>query len=791
LKNNMSHEPASGTPGDAHAAPPTPLHGHAVAIALLAAALACAYAAERFAPDLRWAPFLAAVAVSAWYGGRNPTAMVLAAGYAGMQLLGASRSAESNGFASVAYLALGALIGALVCRARAGEAAAMRAARTADERLGAIESELDRLRAAAAAHAPHGAPADETRAREDIAALVELMPVPVYIAHDPDCHNVTTNHAGKELLAAPHAGAHPVHAHRVWQNGRELGPHEMPIQRAAAHGTPTFGEEYEIRYDDGAAKYVYGYAVPLYAADGRTRGSVGVFIDVTERRHIQDALRDSEQRFRMLADNAPVMIWIADAARNWTYLNRTWRTSTGRGAHDYRGMRWLEWVHPDDRDAVAAGYDTQFARREPFALEMRLKRADGAYRWMANTGMPLYGRDGSFHGYIGTCTDITAGKLDAQRLEQAGRQKDEFITTLAHELRNPLAPIRNALHILRGATADSSGARWAREVIERQVSQLVRLVDDLLDIARIARGELELRLETLDLEAIVRDALEASRPLVDAARHRLHVDMPATPLAVHADRTRAGEILVNLVNNAAKYTPAGGNVWVSCERAGDEVVVRVRDDGIGIAPEALARIFDMYTQVDDSRERSQGGLGVGLALARKLAELLGGRLHAHSDGPGRGSEFVLCLPLATEAPRCPSAREPEAPAFDGDSEGCRVLVVDDSADTAESLSMLLQLDGHTVETANDGAAALERLAAFRPEIVILDIGLPGMTGYEVARRIRGLPSGEDLILIALTGWGRDEERACAFEAGFDHHLTKPVSVAELRRMVAPRAEAHA
>ena len=630
---------------------------------------------------------------------------------------------------------------------------------------------------------------------EEVAALMNLIPVAIYLAHDPDCHEVTSNRAADELLQPPGSAVdapsaeetHP-YAHRVFQNGRELGPHEMPIQRAAAEGVATNGAEYEIRFEDGSCKYIYGYATPLFTGEGRTRGSVAAFVDVTERRRAENALRESEQRFRILADNVPVMIWVAGPDRKLTYVNKTWLEFTGRSLQENTGHNWLECVHPADRERVAQSYESSFGKREPFALELRLRRADGNYRWVMNTATPLYRRHGEFAGYIGSCTDITASKLYEQRLEQADRQKDEFIATLAHELRNPLAPIRNALHILRSGTTDTNGMRWAREVIERQVTQLVRLIDDLLDVARVTCGHLELRREVITIDSIVHDAVEASRPLLESNRHEFHISLPAKPVIIDGDRTRLAEIVINLLNNAAKYTPQGGQVWVVCEPCGEEVALRVRDTGVGIAPEALSGIFKMFTQLDTSLGRAQGGLGVGLALARKLAELHGGRLEASSAGLGLGSEFALWLPVVRQAAEAaPKARAAAAPDA-ASGAGQRVLVVDDSEDAAESLAMLLRLNGHTVETANDGMAALQQSLAFAPEVVILDIGLPGMSGYEVAERIRRSPGGAKLTLIALTGWGRNEERAQAFAAGFDHHLTKPVSVEELQQLLAAQPQ---
>ncbi|MGE5524770.1 MAG: PAS domain S-box protein, partial [Rhodospirillaceae bacterium] len=340
---------------------------------------------------------------------------------------------------------------------------------------------------------------------EEVAALMNVIPVAIYLAHDANCTAVTSNRAAETLLASD-SDRYTPYPHRVFHDGRELGPHEMPIQRAAGQGIPTDGEEYEIRFEDGHSKYIYGYAKPLFDKNGRTRGSVAAFIDVTERRRHEDALRESEQRFRILADNVPVMIWVADRDGTPTYFNKAWREFTGRDASDMDASNWIDCVHPSDGERVKAEFGAAFERREPFTVELRLRAADGGFRWMVNRATPLYRDGGAFSGYIGTCTDITESKLHEQRLELADRQKDEFIATLAHELRNPLAPIRSAVDILGSTTTDRNGIRWAREVIERQVTQLVRLVDDLLDVARAACGHLELRRETVSIDRVVHEA---------------------------------------------------------------------------------------------------------------------------------------------------------------------------------------------------------------------------------------------------------------------------------------------
>ncbi|AUX45132.1 uncharacterized protein SOCE26_066130 [Sorangium cellulosum] len=368
-------------------------------------------------------------------------------------------------------------------------------------------------------------------------------------------------------------------------------------------------------------------------------------------------------------------------------------------------------------------------------------------------------------------------------LRDQDRRKDEFLATLAHELRNPLAPIRTGLEVLR-ITGDGDQGRKTREMMERQVGHMVRLVDDLLDVSRITRGKVELRRERVELRAVLNSALETSRPLIEAAGHELAIRLPAEPLALDADPTRLAQVFANLFNNATKYTPAGGQIRLVAQRDGGEVVVRVADTGVGIPADMLPKVFDMFTQVGRSIDRAQGGLGIGLTLVRRLVELHGGTIHAESEGPGRGSTFLVRLPLAATERAATAAPPSGRPAVEGHAAGLRVLVVDDNVDGAESLAALLCVSGHDVRTVHTGPQALVAAREFGPGIVFLDIGLPGMNGYEVARRLRAEPDFAGLVVVALTGWGTEEDRRQTRQAGFDHHLTKPVDTAEVHRLIA-------
>jgi signal transduction histidine kinase/PAS domain-containing protein/ActR/RegA family two-component response regulator len=394
--------------------------------------------------------------------------------------------------------------------------------------------------------------------------------------------------------------------------------------------------------------------------------------------------------------------------------------------------------------------------------------------------------------------DLIERKRHDDALREADRRKDEFLATLAHELRNPLAPMRNSLATMRlaGTVADRiEEPGRPREVMERQLQHLIRLVDDLLDVSRITRGTMQLRREPVDLGSVLQHALETCRPLVEGRRQEVTVGLPDQAIWLNADPVRLAQVFNNLLNNASKYTEPGGHVWLTAERQGDEALVRVRDTGLGIPPDRLSSIFEMFSQVDRSLERAQGGLGVGLSLVKRMVELHGGSILAHSEGPGRGSEFVVRLPVLRTVsesgrPARPRADRPApAPHAGNGRPGRRALVVDDNIDSADSLAMLLRVTGHEAVTAHDGVEALAVAERVQPEVIFLDIGMPRLNGYEAARRIREAPWGRDMLLVAMTGWGKDEDRRRSREAGFDAHLVKPADCNELLKLMESLAPA--
>jgi PAS domain S-box-containing protein len=405
-------------------------------------------------------------------------------------------------------------------------------------------------------------------------------------------------------------------------------------------------------------------------------------------------------------------------------------------------------------------------------------RADGSVVHVQNDVEPLYDRHGAVCGCVSVCVDMTARKQVEEVLREADRRKDEFLATLSHELRNPLAPICNALELMRRARHDPSLNERALAIMERQVRQLVRLTDDLLDVSRITRNRIELRRERLDLRHAIRSAIETIEPLSDAAGHVVTVNVPDGPLWVDADLTRLAQAFANLLNNAVKYTDRGGCITLTASADAGDAIVTLTDTGIGIPAASLPSIFDMFVQIEPTASRARSGLGIGLALAKRLIELHGGRIEARSDGAGTGTTFVIRLPIAAT-----EHREQPQPAPLRAAAGCCVLVAEDIPDAAEMMRLMIECMGHQVVVAADGVQAVELAEKFHPQIALLDIGMPRMDGYEAARRIRGA-LGRRVVLVALTGWGQEQDQRRAYAAGFDHHVTKPAEPGALESLIA-------
>jgi PAS domain S-box-containing protein len=567
----------------------------------------------------------------------------------------------------------------------------------------------------------------------------------------------------------------------------DIHPDDRAAVVAQIERTLQQGEDHRVEYRlllaQGAIRWVEGRGKLFRDAEGRPQRMVGICTDVTARHEAEAAVRESEERFRNLADNIAQFAWMADQSGWIFWYNQRWFDYTGTTLEAMQGWGWQKVHHPDYVAAVTEKFRRHVEQGIVWEDTFPLRRHDGEYRWFLSRAVPIHDEHGRVLRWFGTNTDITAQREAEEALRAADRRKDEFLATLAHELRNPLAPIRTSLEIMKRANVDAGVVEESRLTMDRQLSHLQRLVDDLLDISRITRDKLDLRKARVELASVIHQAVETCRPLAEGARHELVIDLPSDPIYLHADAVRLAQVFSNLLNNACKYTEPGGKISLTVRRDADEVVVAVADTGIGIPPAMLPRVFEMFTQIDHGAERSQGGLGIGLTLVRRLVEMHGGKIEAHSSGAGQGSEFVVRLPMLhdqTDHVLSP----PVLTTVERRSPGRRILVVDDNRDAAKMLAMLLNLGGHTTHLEHDGLSAVSAAETFRPDLVLLDLGLPKLSGHDAARRIREQPWGQQMTLVALTGWGQEEDRRKSSAAGFDHHLVKPVDHAQLNELIA-------
>lgn len=492
----------------------------------------------------------------------------------------------------------------------------------------------------------------------------------------------------------------------------------------------------------------------------------------SQREMLEHALQESEARFRGFAECLPQLVWTARANGAWDFVTQSWNTYTGRSADDHIAEGWLQSVHREDRQAVLGTWFLAIETRSIFEQEFRILARDGTTRWFQARAVPMVGSDGEVIRWLGTCTDIDAQKRAEASLREADRRKTEFLGLLAHELRNPLAAVRTASELLGtdGTTVAENDKMVG--VIQRQVGHMVRMIDDLLDVARINRGRITIRKEPLDLSELIRSTAEDRRKIFEGAGKTLELVLPQVSLHTQADSTRLAQAFGNLLHNAFKFTRPGDTVRVELTGSPETGHARlvIRDTGLGIAPELLERIFEPFAQAEASLARPLGGLGLGLTLVRMLISAHGGRIEAQSEGDGKGAEFIIELPLEQPAERRSVVPRPPSVARKR-----RLLIVEDNADAGESLAILLRLRGHQVSLATDGAEGLDRAREDRPEVIICDIGLPGsLDGYQVARAIRSEAELASTYLVALTGYGQAHDKLRAREAGFDLHLTKPV-----------------
>jgi PAS domain S-box-containing protein len=556
---------------------------------------------------------------------------------------------------------------------------------------------------------------------------------------------------------------------------------ESAVMHAMVNGGPRrYSVEFRIMRGDGEVRWISSTGFAVFDRERLTR-VVGTGRDVTERRRVEAALRESEQRFATLAEGSPVLLWVSGARGN-EFVNRAYLEFIGVDTdQQVRGYDWSRYVHPDDRESYLNAYKRAFAAQTRFSAEFRFRRRDGEYRWMRSEATPRFGDDGEFQGHVGATVDITERRHAEEGLRVADRQKDEFLAMIAHELRNPLAPIRNASEVLALRYAGDPQAAVPLGMLRRQSEQLARLLDALLDVTRIAQGRIALNRETLEVGVVVGQAIETVGPLAQAKSQLLRLERDEEPFYVRGDRTRLVQSITNVLENSVKFTPGGGEIVVSVRDAGPDVTVSVRDNGAGIPADLVPRVFDLFVQSERTPDRSLGGLGIGLSLVKRIVEMHGGAVRVASEGEGRGTTVTLSIPRS-EAPAGLESSSETANA------ARRVLIVDDSTDAADSLAMLLKLEGHDVTTAYSAVAALETAEQLLPDVAFIDIGLPQMDGYEVARRLRANERCRAIRLVALTGYGQPGDRDEARRAGFDHHLVKPADLQSVGAILAEPAQ---
>lgn len=563
-----------------------------------------------------------------------------------------------------------------------------------------------------------------------------------------------------------------------WPDGRPIEPQDWPGAKAL-RGTPdTVGNDFLFTDSQGNETWTRVTATPFLDSEGNVLGAISMIQDIDSLKRAELALKQSETLFRTLGEAMPDLLWMSDAMGEPVYENPAWTSYTGLSHEALKQRGWQDINHPDDAQAFAEAWMGAMKTQTGFAIEARARRHDGLYRWFVFRTVPIRDDSGQVVKWLGTATDIHDRRMAEQELQLADRRKDVFLAMLAHELRNPLAPIANSIEILKMSPLAEERDRLPLRTMERQLSQLTRLVDDLMDIGRINNDKLELRRAPVRLEAVVDGAIEASLPLAQAAKVSIVKDFRTPELLLDLDEARLTQVFGNLLHNSCKFTPPGGTITVTTKTEGGQAVIEVRDNGAGIEPQLLGSIFEMFTQVT-SPSGSNGGLGIGLTLVRRLVEMHGGTVEAHSEGEGKGSLFVVRLDLPLSA-----TSEPSVVARDGDSANpLRVLVVDDNVDAATSLALLLELDGHETKAVHDGVRAVEEGSRFAPHVVLMDIGLPGMSGHEACSIMRAEPWGRDITIVAISGWGQQADIERSKEAGFDEHLVKPVETARIRQLL--------
>lgn len=571
-------------------------------------------------------------------------------------------------------------------------------------------------------------------------------------------------------------------------NEKTRQPVENPALAALMTGkVVTLANHTLLIAKDGTERPISDSGAPIRDTAGALSGAVLVFRDESDRRERDQKLRLSSERLDLVVNSSEVGLWFCDlpfANLEWNAKCKDhfwWPPEFQVTIDDFYAR-----LHPDDRERTRKSIETALGTNTGYDIEYRTVSDAGQIRWVRAIGRGFKDEHGKPVRFDGITIDVTDRKRNEESLREAHGYKDRFLATLAHELRNPLAPLRTGLKVLRMAPAKNDTTARTEEIMDRQLTAMVRLVDDLLDVSRISTGKLLLRREPVYLNDVLQNAIDASRPLLDAFQHTLNVELPSRPLRLNVDAVRIAQVFQNILNNAAKYTDAKGHITLKASEENGRAVVSIRDNGIGLAPDDLPRLFDMFAQFAGRPERLHGGLGIGLSLAKSLVEMHDGTLVAHSEGLGKGAEFVVTLPL--DAAVDSAAASAGAPA--ALPKGLRILVIDDNVDAAESLSTYLELAGHTCRTVHSAADALKAGPEFQPQFVLSDIGLPEMDGYELARCIRKEPWGEKILLIAVSGWGQPKDIQRSMDAGFNLHMTKPVDPEVMLQRIVERMAKH-
>ena len=639
---------------------------------------------------------------------------------------------------------------------------------------------------------PLGHPGGWPQSLRSVVGLVLNSKFPMFVAWGPQLGFIY-NDPYAAILGSKHPSALGGRFEEIW---REVWSDILPIVMQALEGQATFHSNLPLTINrrgfDEQAWFTFSYS-PVRDESGAIAGMYCAVNETTaDVLNQQDRLEENARLQRLFAQAPGVMAVLRDADHVFELANAAYLELVGE--RDLLGKPIREALPELEGQGFFELLDQVYASGEAFsghAAPVKLQRGEGALqeRFIDFVYQPMRNAAGVVTGIFVEGYDVTSAVRAADELREANRRKDEFLAMLAHELRNPLAPISSAADLLRLAGPESALVRQSSEIITRQVKHMTGLVDDLLDVSRVTRGLVALQKQVLDLNGVVADAIEQVTSLVQSKRQHIALRLPATPAPVEADRTRIVQVVANILNNAAKYTPVEGHIDVQLEVQPGWFELRVRDDGMGMTPELLPHVFDLFAQAERSPDRSQGGLGLGLALVKSLTELHGGSVTAHSEGPGHGSTFVVRLPRVAEAN--PAGERPDVSgAIDAPVAPLRLMVVDDNADAANVLCLLLEALGHTASVEHDAKQAIERARAEAPQMLFLDIGLPDMDGYELARRLRAMPETAGAVLVAVTGYGQPGDRERAQQAGFDHHVVKPVTLADIRRLLEEPAGAH-